>query len=120
MQVAYLVSPHIILTPAHLTFRAFLAYVALMYAPRKCSDYRTLNLWHLRLRHRTFTDVKKLKVHFTPLASYFLLINSEQNLSIIVNALAAAGDVLIAGILCILLHRSRTGFQRYHSLTLLR
>ncbi|KAK0487970.1 hypothetical protein IW261DRAFT_1328269 [Armillaria novae-zelandiae] len=33
-------------------------------------------------------------------------------LSISVNALAAAGDVLIAGTLCLLLHRSRTGFQK--------
>ncbi|KIM35753.1 hypothetical protein M413DRAFT_325932 [Hebeloma cylindrosporum] len=33
-------------------------------------------------------------------------------LSISVNALAAAGDVLIAGALCTLLHLSRTGFQR--------
>ncbi|KAG7443913.1 uncharacterized protein BT62DRAFT_304616 [Guyanagaster necrorhizus] len=32
-------------------------------------------------------------------------------LSISVNALAAAGDVFIAGTLCLLLHRSRTGFQ---------
>ena len=36
----------------------------------------------------------------------------QQRLSITVNALAAAGDVLIAGILCTLLHKSRTGFQR--------
>uniref|UniRef100_A0A8H7XRG0 DUF6534 domain-containing protein n=1 Tax=Psilocybe cubensis TaxID=181762 RepID=A0A8H7XRG0_PSICU len=33
-------------------------------------------------------------------------------LSILVNALAAAGDVLIAATLCILLHQSRTGFKR--------
>ena len=35
-----------------------------------------------------------------------------QPLSITVNALAAAGDVLIAGTLCTLLHLSRTGFHR--------
>ncbi|KAL1659300.1 hypothetical protein GGG16DRAFT_110514 [Schizophyllum commune] len=35
-----------------------------------------------------------------------------QGLSVSVNALAAAGDVLIAIILCTLLHRSRTGFSR--------
>ncbi|TFK37407.1 hypothetical protein BDQ12DRAFT_736268 [Crucibulum laeve] len=35
-----------------------------------------------------------------------------KTLSILVNALAAAGDVLIAAALCTLLHRSRTGFQR--------
>lgn len=30
-----------------------------------------------------------------------------------VNALAAAGDVLIAAVLVFMLHRSRTGFRRY-------
>ncbi|KAF8800906.1 hypothetical protein BYT27DRAFT_7116379, partial [Phlegmacium glaucopus] len=33
-------------------------------------------------------------------------------LSILVNALAAAGDLLIAGTLCVILHLSRTGFRR--------
>jgi hypothetical protein len=33
-------------------------------------------------------------------------------LSIMVNALAAAGDVLIAATMCILLHKSRTGFHK--------
>jgi hypothetical protein len=49
----------------------------------------------LTLQLRTFTELEKLK-----------------SLSILVNALGAAGDVLIAVALCILLHRSRTGFQR--------
>ncbi|KAG6917109.1 hypothetical protein DXG01_003929 [Tephrocybe rancida] len=44
---------------------------------------------------RTFVELQRLKY-----------------LSITVNALAAAGDVLIAMILCTLLHRSRTGFHR--------
>lgn len=39
-----------------------------------------------------------------------------QDLSILVNALAAAGDVLIAAALCTLLHFSRTGFQRWEIL----
>lgn len=39
-----------------------------------------------------------------------------QSLSIVVNVLAAAGDVLIAGSLCYLLHSSRTGFQRSDSM----
>jgi hypothetical protein len=30
-----------------------------------------------------------------------------------INALAAAGDVLIAATLCIMLQKSRTGFKRY-------
>ncbi|KAJ8515890.1 hypothetical protein ONZ45_g6753 [Pleurotus djamor] len=42
----------------------------------------------------------------------YIELASLKELSITVNALAAAGDVLIAVILCTLLHRSRTGFQR--------
>ncbi|KAF9465638.1 hypothetical protein BDZ94DRAFT_1253580 [Collybia nuda] len=49
----------------------------------------------MSLGFRTFAELQTLKY-----------------LSITVNALAAAGDVLIAGILCTLLHRSRTGFHR--------
>lgn len=49
----------------------------------------------LALRFETFAQLAHLK-----------------SLSIIVNALAAAGDVLIAGTLCTILHRSRTGFHR--------
>lgn len=37
-------------------------------------------------------------------------------LSITVNALAAAGDVLLAATLCSLLHRSRTGYRRSDSM----
>ncbi|OBZ71785.1 hypothetical protein A0H81_08279 [Grifola frondosa] len=37
-------------------------------------------------------------------------------LSMVVNGLAAAGDVLIAAILCTMLHRSRTGFKSSDSL----
>ncbi|KAF7431151.1 hypothetical protein PC9H_006871 [Pleurotus ostreatus] len=39
-----------------------------------------------------------------------------KELSITVNALGAAGDVVIAFALCVLLHRSRTGFQRSDSM----
>ncbi|GLB41510.1 hypothetical protein LshimejAT787_1001100 [Lyophyllum shimeji] len=49
----------------------------------------------LSLHFRTFVELQTLK-----------------SLSITVNTLAAAGDVLIAAILCTLLHRSRTGFHR--------
>jgi hypothetical protein len=38
---------------------------------------------------------------------------SHQNLSIAVNAVAAAGDVLIAIVLCTILQKARTGFKRY-------
>ncbi|KAJ7272622.1 hypothetical protein B0H12DRAFT_589170 [Mycena haematopus] len=49
----------------------------------------------LSLRLQTFVELAKLKA-----------------LSVTVNALAAAGDVFIAGTLTWLLHRSRTGFHR--------
>ncbi|KAJ2914321.1 hypothetical protein MD484_g6095, partial [Candolleomyces efflorescens] len=45
------------------------------------------------------------------LKTFSRLANLEA-LSITVNALAAAGDVLIAATLCTILHRSRTGFHR--------
>jgi len=49
----------------------------------------------MSLRLRTFVELARLKP-----------------LSVTVNALAAASDVLIAATLCTLLHRSRTGFHR--------
>ncbi|KAJ3526363.1 hypothetical protein NMY22_g10198 [Coprinellus aureogranulatus] len=42
----------------------------------------------------------------------FLELAQLETLSRVVNALAAAGDVLIAACLCVMLHRSRTGFTR--------
>ncbi|KAF8159187.1 hypothetical protein B0H34DRAFT_393420 [Crassisporium funariophilum] len=42
----------------------------------------------------------------------FVELESLKYLSILINALAATGDVLIAGSLCTLLHLSRTGFHR--------
>ncbi|KAG6833998.1 hypothetical protein H0H93_012676, partial [Arthromyces matolae] len=64
---------------------------------RRCEAYLILLLAFsaLSIQFKTFAELARLKY-----------------LSISVNALAAAGDVLIAGILCTLLHRSRTGFQR--------
>lgn len=49
----------------------------------------------ISLQYKTFAQLTQLKT-----------------LSITVNVLAAAGDVLIAGTLCTLLHFSRTGFHR--------
>jgi hypothetical protein len=49
-----------------------------------------------RIRFATFAELASLK-----------------QLSVTVNVLAAIGDVLIAGILCTVLHSSRTGFRRY-------
>ena len=67
-----------------------------------------------RLHLRTFAELGSLKVrlHLSTLWSVLTSINPEQQLALMVNALAAAGDVLIAVMLCILLRQSRTGFQR--------
>ncbi|KJA16677.1 hypothetical protein HYPSUDRAFT_206864 [Hypholoma sublateritium FD-334 SS-4] len=53
----------------------------------------------MSLRLTTYVELQKLKY-----------------LSILVNALAAAGDVLIAATLCITLHFSRTGFSRSNTM----
>lgn len=67
------------------------------------------------LRLKTYAQLAELKV-CASLQPF--LVESErpillQSLSIAVNALAAAGDLIIAASLCIILHQSRTGFQRY-------
>ncbi|CAK5267359.1 unnamed protein product [Mycena citricolor] len=58
---------------------------------------------------------------FVPILAYVILsmqletfaqLTQLKTLSIMVNTLAAAGDVFIAATLCTLLHRSRTGFHR--------
>jgi len=36
-----------------------------------------------------------------------------QNVTIVIDSASCAADILIAGSLCVLLHRSRTGFRRY-------
>ncbi|KAF8638756.1 hypothetical protein AX17_001972 [Amanita inopinata Kibby_2008] len=54
-------------------------------------------------------------VSFTSMSLHlhtFIELAHLKYLSILVNALAAASDVLIAATLCTLLHRSRTGFHR--------
>ncbi len=64
-----------------------------------------------RLQLDTFAQLAKLKVFWIHERLRINLI-LPQSLSITVNALAAAADVLIAATLCTLLHLSRTGFQR--------
>ncbi|KAH9855309.1 hypothetical protein C2E23DRAFT_615472 [Lenzites betulinus] len=39
-------------------------------------------------------------------------VNRYEDLSIAVNSIAAAGDIVIAAILCVILHKSRTGFRK--------
>ncbi|KAF8328508.1 hypothetical protein F5887DRAFT_1143082 [Amanita rubescens] len=46
----------------------------------------------------------------------FLQVANLKRLSIAINALAAAGDVSIAAVLCTLLHKSRTGFHRSNTM----
>ncbi|KAF8812047.1 hypothetical protein BYT27DRAFT_7088201 [Phlegmacium glaucopus] len=86
-------------------------------------SFLAIRVWRLSNRRIALTSVVALLVlgefgmyllHFsstinleTDVAIYY-----NQALSILVNALAAAGDVLIAATLCIILHLSRTGFHR--------
>ncbi|KAJ2926471.1 hypothetical protein H1R20_g10627, partial [Candolleomyces eurysporus] len=85
--------------------------------------FLTMRVWRLSSRNYLLTGLTALLViaefacviAFTGLSlglkTFSRLANLEA-LSIAVNALAAAGDVLIAATLCTILHRSRTGFHR--------
>jgi len=85
--------------------------------------FLTMRVWRLSNRNIWFTGVVTALVagEFGCILAFgamavgfrtFLELQRLKYLSISVNALAAAGDVLIAAILCTLLHRSRTGFHR--------
>ncbi|RXW17156.1 hypothetical protein EST38_g8698 [Candolleomyces aberdarensis] len=86
-------------------------------------SFLTMRVWRLSSRNYLLTGLTALLViaefacviAFTGLSlglkTFSRLANLEA-LSITVNALAAAGDVLIAATLCTILHRSRTGFHR--------
>ncbi|SJL15367.1 uncharacterized protein ARMOST_18860 [Armillaria ostoyae] len=87
-------------------------------------SFLTLRVWRLSNRKILVTAIVALLVvaefgcviAFGTLALInvhtFAELATLKYLSISVNALAASGDVLIAGTLCLLLHRSRTGFQK--------
>ncbi|TFK75054.1 hypothetical protein BDN72DRAFT_832769 [Pluteus cervinus] len=86
-------------------------------------SFLTMRVWRLSNRNVWATSLVLILVlgefgcvvAFTSMALHFRTFEELARLkylSITVNALAAAGDVLIAAILCTLLHRSRTGFHR--------
>ncbi|KIM39498.1 hypothetical protein M413DRAFT_446993 [Hebeloma cylindrosporum] len=85
--------------------------------------FLTLRVWRLSNRHKLLTGVVVLLIlgEFVAVVAYTAIgfqlktyaeLGKLESLSILVNALAAAGDVLIAAALCTLLHLSRTGFHR--------
>jgi len=85
--------------------------------------FLAMRVWRLSNRNIWFTSVVLLLIvaEFGCVLAFsvmslgfhtFAELEHLKSLSITVNALAAAGDVLIAAILCTLLHRSRTGFRR--------
>ncbi|KAF9442461.1 hypothetical protein P691DRAFT_681470, partial [Macrolepiota fuliginosa MF-IS2] len=89
-------------------------------------SFLTMRVWRLSNRRLWLTGIAALLVagefgtsfyeprtvfHSLRLETYTELAHLK-SLSIAVNALAAAGDLLIATTLCIILHQSRTGFQR--------
>jgi hypothetical protein len=86
-------------------------------------SFLAMRVWKLSNRNKLLTGVVGILVlaEFSCVVAYTVLtlhlqtfeqLTKYKFLSILVNALAAAGDVLIAATLCVLLHRSRTGFQR--------
>ncbi|KAL1738206.1 hypothetical protein HDZ31DRAFT_9946, partial [Schizophyllum fasciatum] len=85
--------------------------------------FLALRIWRLSNRNVWLTSIVCVFIfaefcewrtasNFCSSSPTFTDLGQLQGLSISVNALAAAGDVLIAVILCTLLHRSRTGFSR--------
>ncbi|KAF8877106.1 hypothetical protein BD779DRAFT_1677486 [Infundibulicybe gibba] len=96
-------------------FNGFIALLA--------QGFLTMRVWRLSDRNIWITGVVLALVlgefgsalAFTGLSLHFCTyteLAELKYLSIMVNALAAAGNVLIAATLCTLLHRSRTGFRR--------
>ncbi|KAJ3507836.1 hypothetical protein NMY22_g16808 [Coprinellus aureogranulatus] len=86
-------------------------------------SFLTMRVWKLSNKNIILTGLASLLVVaefvcivvFTGIAmtyQTFLELAQLETLSRVVNALAAAGDVLIAACLCVMLHRSRTGFTR--------
>ncbi|TEB22227.1 hypothetical protein FA13DRAFT_1741179 [Coprinellus micaceus] len=90
-------------------------------------SFLTMRVWKLSNKSIILTGLISLfvigefvvVVVFTAIAlgfETFLELKKLEALSRTVNALAAAGDVLIAVALCVILHRSRTGFHRSDSM----
>lgn len=86
-------------------------------------SFLAMRVWRLSNGNKLLTGVVALLVlgEFGAVVAYeyislkmttYAELATLEYLSISVNVLAAAGDVLIAGSLCMLLHLSRTGFQR--------
>ncbi|EKM81475.1 hypothetical protein AGABI1DRAFT_54253, partial [Agaricus bisporus var. burnettii JB137-S8] len=86
-------------------------------------SFLTMRVWRLSNRKIWLTGAAVLLVigefgcvvAFTALSlrlKTYAQLAELKSLSIAVNALAAAGDLIIAASLCIILHQSRTGFQR--------
>ncbi|KAF8959577.1 hypothetical protein BDZ97DRAFT_1666845 [Flammula alnicola] len=85
-------------------------------------SFLAMRVWRLSNRKKILTGIVALLVlgEFGMLHSTLYSLHLQtyaqlaelKYLSILVNALAAAGDVLIAATLCTLLHFSRTGFHR--------
>ncbi|KIM39499.1 hypothetical protein M413DRAFT_29229 [Hebeloma cylindrosporum] len=85
-------------------------------------SFLTMRVWRLSNRNMLLTSVVVTLIlgEFGAVIAYTVLafqlktftkVGEIKHISIIVNALAAVGDVLIAATLCVLLHLSRTGFH---------
>ncbi|KAF8323559.1 hypothetical protein F5887DRAFT_1026056 [Amanita rubescens] len=90
-------------------------------------SFLTMRVWRMSNRNIWVTSIIVIfviaefvcVVVYTGLAfpmQNFIQLETLKRLSIAVNALAAAGDVSIAAVLCLLLHKSRTGFHRSNTM----
>lgn len=86
-------------------------------------SFLTMRVWRMSEKNKLLTGAVVLLVlgELAVVIAYECLTSKLKNyaelaevkyLSILINGLAAAGDVLIAGALCTLLHLSRTGFRK--------
>jgi hypothetical protein len=91
------------------------AYTAIAFVLPGVLTLKIACLHPCRFQLKTYAETTKIKVGQLDVPqpyTYKELTPQLQYLSILINALAAAGDVLIAAALCTLLHFSRTGFHK--------
>ncbi|KAL4255166.1 DUF6534 domain-containing protein [Pleurotus pulmonarius] len=100
-------------------FNGFTAFLVQSFLARRVWQLSGRNIWLTGLVAFLVLSEFGCVLAFAALSLRFttyMELATLKELSITVNALGAAGDVVIAFSLCVLLHRSRTGFQRSDSM----
>ncbi|KAG9224285.1 hypothetical protein CCMSSC00406_0004784 [Pleurotus cornucopiae] len=100
-------------------FNGFTAFLVQSFLARRVWQLSGRNIWLTGLVAFLVLSEFGCVLAFAALSLRFTTyeqLGTLKELSITVNALGAAGDVVIAFALCVLLHRSRTGFQRSDSM----